>query len=502
MPQNGRHKPKPAPTLLSRGLALVDAFLQRLIGRGARSRSIIHMLHLLVVNIRRTQLTRMAAALSYRTIFGLLPVMVIGVLVVTAFSSRDQLHHVMKGVLDFTGLNRVVVVNPAPPAPDEMGPFPEVAEAAAGESRLDEWVTTQYDKIRSLPSGAIGFVGVLALLYAALSMLVEIEKAFNQVYNAPEGRSWMRRVTQYWTLLTLGIGLLIASFFAQERLLHLADSIPIFASLGGFKEFMLRLLGFVLTVGISTLAIFVIYMIVPNTRVQALPALIGAVTAAVLWESGKWGFTAYVSYSTGYSRVYGALAILPLFFLWIYITWLIVLLGLQLASALQTQRVTNADGFKFSVMATLGMIDEDASLHRVKIIDPAATLVVITAVAERFATGGTSDHCNISDSTGIDEQAVADMLERLAGAGLLLRVIDGENDTAYTLARPPEALSAAAVLKTGQEIVSLRPVHMLLLDNLSQVRMDTLAGKTVADLMDKPKEGGDAAPEAATPKPA
>lgn len=486
MPPPSRIKSKEEPTLLSRGLDLLDQFLQGVIGRGGWPRRIIHMAHLLVVNIRRTQLTRMAAALSYRTIFGLLPVLVIGLLVVTTVATKDQLHHVMKGILEFTGLNRVVLVEATPPAEDEVGPFAGVAEAAAGQGRLDDWITGQYDKIGKLPSSTIGFIGMVALLYAAISMLVEIEKAFNQVYNAPAGRSWLRRLTQYWTLLTLGIGLLVASFFAQERLMHLADTIPVWSALAGLKEVLLRLLGFTLTVGLSTLALWVIYLIVPNTRVQATPALLGAAVAAVLWESGKWGFSAYVSYSTGYSRVYGALAILPLFFLWIYITWMIVLLGLQLASALQTQRVDTAEGFKFSVLSTLGLIDEEAAVHRIKIIDPAAALVVMTAAAERFAKGETSDHCTIADATGIDEQAVADLLERLAGAGQLLRVSGGDREDTYTLAAPPENLSAADALKTGQEVASIRTAHTPMLDDLSKARLDSLSGKTVADLMEKP----------------
>ncbi|HYE63207.1 MAG TPA: YihY/virulence factor BrkB family protein [Phycisphaerales bacterium] len=486
-PKPGGRRPPPEPSAFSKGLGFLDRLAQRLTERGERARRLFHMGHLLVVNIRRTQLTRMAAALSYRTIFGLIPVLVVGLLLLAIFASRDQLKDTMTNLLHFTGFDRVVVTAPEPgppPDPDMVGPSPTEAQRAAAELRLDTWIADRYESIRSLPSGAIGIIGFVTLLYAAISMLIEIEKAFNQIYNAPEGRSWIRRVTQYWTLLTLGMGLLALSFVVQQKLLALAaidSGVP-----GLTADDIKRAVGFVLTVLISTTALFIIYMIVPNTRVHPLPAFVGAATAAVLWESGKWAFTAYLSFSTGYAKIYGVIAILPLFFLWIYITWLIVLLGLQLASALQTQRLTNAEGFKFSLLATFGLVDEDAVAHRVKIVDPAAVLVVVTAVAERFATGKTSDHAAIAEKTGIDEQAVAEMLDRLAGAGLLVRVADTEREGSYTLARPPEALPAATVLAVARELVSVRTSHTPLLDTLEECRISAMQGKSVADLMQKP----------------
>jgi membrane protein len=489
-PRNGKRHVNET-TAFSRGVGFLDTLAQRLTARGERARRVFIMAHLLVVNIRRTQLTRMAAALSYRTIFGLIPVLVVGLLMLAIFASREQLKDTMSSLLHFTGFDRVVVTAPSevgpPPDPADMGPSPVTAEKAAAEMRLDTWITDRYEGIRSLPSGAIGMIGFVTLLYAAISMLIEIEKAFNQIYNAPEGRSWIRRVTQYWTLLTLGMGLLALSFFVQQKLTNLA---AVDAGVPGLTaDDLKRVVGFVLTVFISTAALFIIYMIVPNTRVQPLPAIVGASTAAVLWESGKWAFTAYISFSTGYAKIYGVIAILPLFFLWIYITWLIVLLGLQLASALQTQRVTNAEGFKFSLLATFGLVDEDAVSHRVKIVDPAAVLVVVTAVAERFAAGKTSDHAAIAEKTGIDEQAVAEMLDRLAGAGLLVRVSDPDREGSYTLARPPDALPAGTVLAVARELVSIRTSHTPLLDTLEQCRISAMEGKSVADLMEKPAPG-------------
>jgi membrane protein len=459
------------------------------------------MAHLIVVGVRRSQLTRMAAALSYRTIFGLIPVLVIGFMVIAAFVSKDQLDTGVHKMLEFAGLAKVV----APGTEGTVGPAAE--GAASGSVSLDTWISDLFKKIQSLPKGTIGLIGALTLIYAAISMLVEIEKAFNQIYNAPEGRSWVRRITQYWTLLTLGTIFLFGSFYAQGKMTAFAEQVHLTESLQSYRGLLLNLLAFLVTVAISTTLLLIVFMIVPNTRVMFMPALTGAILSAVLWESGKWGFSQYVSRlgASELNRVYGAVILIPLFLMWVYVTWLIVLAGLQLASALQTHWLTNAEGFRFSVLATFGLVDEERAKHNVKIVDPASVLVVLTAVAERFVGGKSSDHSHVAMDTGIDEQAVADMLDRLAGAGLLLRVADADREGTYTLARPPESIQATEALLLSQELVgSSRAVENKVLISLTRARVQALEGKSVADLMEAPKKPGPVVsePAKAAPQPA
>jgi membrane protein len=476
-PKSG--KPKQA-TLATRALDATERFLQRVSEHEGPARRLIHMVHLLVVGVRRSQLTRMAAALSYRTIFGLIPVLVIGFMVIATFASEDQVKDVIHKLFSFAGLTEVVAHNE------------DAAAAAASDGQalsLDKWMSGIFLKIQQLPKGTIGIIGAIALIYAAISMLVEIEKAFNQIYNAPEGRSWVRRITQYWTLLTLGTLFLIGSFYAQERITGLADAIQLTNSLESFRTTALHILSFVVPVCISTVLLVIVFMIVPNTRVLFMPALTGAGLSAILWEAGKFGFRLYVAQlgKSELNRVYGAVILLPLFLFWVYITWLIVLAGLQLASALQAHRLTNMEGFHFSVLATFGLVDEERAKHNVKIVDPASVLVVLIAVAERFAGGKPSDHSHVATATGLDEQAVADMLERLAGAGLLLRVLDAEREGTYALARPPEAIPAVEALALSQELVgNSRAAENKVLLSLSRARVAALEGKTVADLMERP----------------
>jgi hypothetical protein len=205
----------------------------------------------------QVEIARMAAALSYRTIFGLIPALVLGLVVLGAFSSDGDVADLMHRLLRFTGISQIALEGSSseaaylmaeaawrdwarwffaeiarPEGPGQMAWVStaddrpgSMASALAGGAagRVDVWIAELVQNVRRIPLGTIGFVGLATLIYAAISMMVEIEKCFNQIYHAPEGRPWIRRVTQYWTLLTLGSLLLFASFYVGESLRSLAS---------------------------------------------------------------------------------------------------------------------------------------------------------------------------------------------------------------------------------------------------------------------------------------
>ncbi|CAG0989694.1 hypothetical protein PHYC_02219 [Phycisphaerales bacterium] len=459
-------------------------------------RTAFHMVHLLLVGIRRSHLTRMAAALSYRTMFGIIPVIVVVAVALAAFTSQDTQQRSIKQLLTYVGLDTIKVETPPsnPGVPDLGVPPTATPPAKPDSSSLDAWINERAmdiaAKIKGIKLGMIGFIAILTLIYAAVSMLVEIEQSFNDVYNAPEGRSWARRVVQYWTLLTLGPILLVASFTITHSLNDSAQK-----QLGG-ESFLFDVVRFLGAAGVSTILLFVIYSIVPNTRVQIAPAFLGATVAGILWESGKLGFGRYVGFATSpgsttnYGSLYGAVAILPLFLIWVYLSWLIVLFGLQLAYSMQTYRQATARGLTRSVLATLGLIEEMHPAGRPRLIDPSAMLSVLACVAGRFREGKPSDHNQVAEATGVDEQAVGEMLERLTAGGILLRVVGGpERLSTYALARPPEKISASDALRLGEELAGPKPgvsVPTTVTRLIGHARHEALSGKTVADLLELP----------------
>ena len=148
------------------------------------------------------------------------------------------------------------------------------------------------------------------------------------------GRGWFTKFTTYWTVVTLGVIFLLATFYVGDRFTSLVGQISGSSGIGA-GGVLVTIAGFIVTVCISTLLFVSMYTIVPNTRVSVRAALAGGIFAAILWEASKWGFTEYLRYSAGYSRMYGSVALLPLFMLWIYVTWLVVLFGLQISYTMQ-----------------------------------------------------------------------------------------------------------------------------------------------------------------------
>lgn len=198
---------------------------------------------------------------------------------------------------------------------------------AFGET-IDEYLNQFAGKAKQLT-----LTGVLFLLAIALMLMATIENAFNRIWKVGEKRRPTTRFLIYWLLLTLGPILVGVGIASTSYLL----SLPTVDTIGGWFELKKRLLSLVpfLT---TSVALTLLYMLVPNCHVPARYAAIGGVSAAVLFETVKFGFGYYVKTVPTYEAIYGALAVLPIFFIWIYLSWVVVLLGAQLTYSLTTFR--------------------------------------------------------------------------------------------------------------------------------------------------------------------
>ena len=175
-------------------------------------------------------------------------------------------------------------------------------------------------------AGELTAVGLVALVVSALLLLATIEEAFNDVWHVHKGRSPVQRVLAYWTVLTLGPLLIGASLSLTSYLLSFSLS-PDQAMLAKAQSIFLRVLPFVFEV----LAFTLLYLVVPNRPVRPQVALLGGVVAALLFEVTKRGFALFVLNYTSYQIIYGALAAIPIFLIWIYLSWLVILVGAEFA---------------------------------------------------------------------------------------------------------------------------------------------------------------------------
>ncbi len=172
-------------------------------------------------------------------------------------------------------------------------------------------------------------IGVLVLIFSAISLMMSIEDAFNRIWRVKNNRRPASRFVIYWTALSLGPMLLLAMLAISSYLVAL-PFIDAAATQWSLKERVLSALPFL----IVWIALSTGYTVIPNRTVRFRDAAIGGLIAAILFESAKHGFAWYASDMANYQRIYGALSIVPIFFLWMYLSWIIVLFGASITASL------------------------------------------------------------------------------------------------------------------------------------------------------------------------
>ncbi len=362
---------------------------------------------------------QMAGALAFRTLFALLPVMVLGTVLVRALRGFEQMQDKLAELFARLGLDEYHVSGGK--SLEEGGD----AAVAAGQS-LSDWLMGLISQVKEINLAAIGWVGVVVVIYSAIGLMVTIEKSFNIIYRAPEGRSWPRRLTVYWTVLTLGPGAIWGASYVGSWIEGLVSQQGGWWSL--FKA--TPVLWNYLTLWLVT---FALYKLIPNTNVTFRPAAFGALLAAVLLELGRRTLGAYFANAVSFSQLYGSLGLIPVFMFWVYVMWLVILFGLEVSATLQ--------------MLGGRRLEEIESKQHSGLVDPTAVLLVTQVVARHFEHSHPTTARQISDETGIAESTVMRMIDELVLAGFLHRLDRGDGSVA--LAQPPDQVSADELIEIG-----------------------------------------------------
>lgn len=240
-----------------------------------------------------------AGALSYTTVFALVPLSAVAFGILSAFPVFAQWS-------------------------DQLGDFVFSHFVPSAARTVEQYLTRFTDSASRLT-----LAGTLALIASALLTLASIESTFNRIWRVESPRPRLIRFLVYWTVLTLG-ALLAASTLALSARFYALSA-------GQAQGLLDRLVRFLPTL-IEWLAFSTAYVVIPNRPVAWRHALAGGLLATLLFEASKSGLSLYLRSVPGYQQIYGALAAIPISLLWLYLSWLVVLLGASLAASLSAFR--------------------------------------------------------------------------------------------------------------------------------------------------------------------
>jgi membrane protein len=257
------------------------------------------MMVVLARDLSEGQLTLRAMSLVYTTLLSIVPLLALSFSVLKAFGVYNQVRPLLLTFLEPLGEKGV-----------------EITE------RIIQF-------IENMNVGVLGSVGLALLIYTAVSLVQKIEEAFNFIWHIAQPRRFGERFSRYLTMLLVGPILVFAALGITASVMS-AEVVRGVLAIEPFGRVVYasgRLVPYVLVIGAFTFA----YIFIPNARVRLGPALVGGIVGGILWQTAGWAFAEFAASTAKYTAIYSSLAILILFMIWIYLSWLILLFGASVA---------------------------------------------------------------------------------------------------------------------------------------------------------------------------
>ena len=364
-----------------------------------------NLIRFVVRRFSQEKLPQVAGSLTFTTVLALVPILTIMLAIFTAFPLFQRFQQLLESYF----------VNNLLPS----------STAHILLSYLNKFASQ---------SMQLSAAGALALLATAVAMLSTIEQVFNQIWRIKIARSWMRRVIVYWAVLTLGPLLIGFSVSVTTYLFTLTDSM--LTNVRFFARLVYTLVSFVLTTGVFTL----LYFAIPNRWIAWRDALAGGVFAGVAFEIAKRLFIFYITQFPTYDKIYGAVAAVPIFLLWIYMLWLITLVGALFAAALPLVRKGK------------GRLDED--IEPVSSFIDSVTILKILYEARSNSFAALSVH-QLCVKSGLSEEKIAELLQAMLKPGWVGLVTGVQTRTSWW----------------GKSYAVTQPRRWVLLKNLHQLQL-------------------------------
>jgi membrane protein len=343
--------------------------------------------------------------------------------------------------------------------------YPDPANSSATIKLTDNLDAIVAKVFAGFNQGSIAIIGALIIILAALLLLSTIEGAFDRIWGVGRSRSIVHRIVNYWAILTLGPLLLAAAMFVATK----------YSAINELQKTLLSHIAPVVVSYVASVAVFfLLYLLLPNAKVNVRAAIWGAIVAALVWTFAKWGFKLYVVKFIPYNEVYGVLGLIPLGVFWIYLSWLIVLFGLQLTFT--TQHLTKLDEAE---IAAAQKRDEYFIANDLTVMN------IVGEIASAFEAGeGPVEAAAIASKLDIPAEFAEKILSHLVSTGILVRASEPKNG--YLPSKAPAniklseivaAISQASFAQSAEIPAQLRKV--------AQSQQDTLSQYTVGQILEK-----------------
>ena len=260
---------------------------------------VLRVFYVVIRDLLEGQLTLRAMSLVYTTLLAMVPLLAVTFSVLKGFGVHNQIEPLLLNFLRPMGERGVEVT-----------------------SRIIGFVD-------SVKAGILGSIGFALLIYTVISLIQKIERACNDTWHVNRSRPLSQKFSDYLSVILIGPVLVFSALGITASVMSTAVvqkmvAIKVFGSL---MELATKLVPYLLVIAAFTF----VYIFVPNTRVRFRSALTGGLVAGVLWETSGWAFASFVVKSAKYTAIYSGFAILIMFMIWLYLSWLIVLVGASVA---------------------------------------------------------------------------------------------------------------------------------------------------------------------------
>lgn len=298
-------------------------------------RLVVRLILIAATEFSGNALSLRSAALTYTVLLSLVPILAMSTALVKGLGGDNQLRKVAYTYIDTLTDKTNDTIDRT-----QMATAPDGSSLSKNGASLTDHLRSAVDQLFEYVDktnfATLGSIGVGGILLSVILVLSNIEEAMNGIWKVASGRSLLRKVADYLTLLIL-LPISINVAFAASAMLQspvLIAKINILIPVIWIQTLLLK----TLPVAIITLTFYIMYIFFPNTKVKSLPALLGASLAAFLWTLVQ---DIYITLQIGvanYNAIYGSFATLPLFLVWIYLGWLFILTGAQVAYSCQNIR--------------------------------------------------------------------------------------------------------------------------------------------------------------------